>query len=144
MCFTRFNLAKIYYSIFDNVNLMITLAWEQNCLRWIGRLIIWCYIHSTLHWLSYDLFKPKLSHKCNSICLIINSCTVTSTTFSMIPTSRVKNINSLDFNLNSRVANDFLYMGGQMNVENLAGNQYINFSLVSLTELPSGINFMNI
>jgi len=62
----------------------------------------------------------------------------------MIPTSRVKNINSLDFNLNSRVANDFLYMGGQMNVENLAGNQYINFSLVSLTELPSGINFMNI
>jgi hypothetical protein len=28
-------------------------------------------------------------------------------------------------------------MGGQMNVENLAGNQYINFSLVSLTELPS-------
>jgi len=31
-----------------------------------------------------------------------------------------------------------------MNVENLAGNQYINFSLISLTELPSGVNFINI
>ena len=33
--------------------------------------------------------------------------------------------------------NDFFYIAGQMNVENLAGNQFVNFALVALTELPS-------
>ncbi len=33
--------------------------------------------------------------------------------------------------------NDFFYIGGQMNVENLAGNQFVNFALAALTELPS-------
>ena len=45
-----------------------------------------------------------------------------------------------------RVVNDFLYIGGQLNVENLAGNQFINFAIVGLTELPSvfiGEFFMN-
>jgi len=44
------------------------------------------------------------------------------------------------------VVNDFLYIGGQLNVENLAGNQFINFAIVGLTELPSvfiGEFFMN-
>jgi len=44
------------------------------------------------------------------------------------------------------VINDFMYIGGQLNVENLAGNQFINFALVGLTELPSsfiGEFFMN-
>lgn len=36
-----------------------------------------------------------------------------------------------------RIVNDFFYLGGQMNVENLAGNQYVNFALVASTELPS-------
>ena len=36
-----------------------------------------------------------------------------------------------------RVVNDFLYYSGQLNVENLAGNQFVNFALVGLTELPS-------
>ena len=39
-----------------------------------------------------------------------------------------------------------MYIGGQLNVENLAGNQFINFALVGLTELPSsfiGEFFMN-
>lgn len=35
------------------------------------------------------------------------------------------------------MGNDFLYMGGQLNVENLAGNQFVNFMLMGLTELPS-------
>ena len=35
------------------------------------------------------------------------------------------------------MVNDFLYVGGQLNVENLAGNQLINFAVVGLTELPS-------
>jgi hypothetical protein len=42
--------------------------------------------------------------------------------------------------------NDFFYIGGQMNVENLAGNQFVNFAVVALTELPSafiGKFFMN-
>ena len=30
-----------------------------------------------------------------------------------------------------------MYIGGQLNVENLAGNQFVNFALVGLTELPS-------
>ena len=33
--------------------------------------------------------------------------------------------------------NDFFYVGGQMNVENMAGNQYVNFALVGLSEMPS-------
>ncbi len=36
-----------------------------------------------------------------------------------------------------RIVNDFFYIGGQMNVENLAGNQFVNFALVALTETPS-------
>ena len=32
---------------------------------------------------------------------------------------------------------DFFYLGGQMNVENLAGNQFINFVIVAFTEFPS-------
>ena len=36
-----------------------------------------------------------------------------------------------------RVVNDFLYIAGQLNVENLAGNQFVNFALIGLTELPS-------
>ena len=36
-----------------------------------------------------------------------------------------------------RVVHDFLYYSGQLNVENLAGNQFVNFALVGLTELPS-------
>ena len=39
--------------------------------------------------------------------------------------------------LNYRIVNDFFYLGGQMNVENLAGNQYYNFVFVAMTELPS-------
>ncbi len=35
------------------------------------------------------------------------------------------------------MVNDFFYIGGQMNVENLAGNQFTNFALAALTELPS-------
>ena len=30
-----------------------------------------------------------------------------------------------------------MYIGGQLNVENLAGNQFVNFALVGMTELPS-------
>ena len=33
--------------------------------------------------------------------------------------------------------NDFFYVGGQLNVENLAGNQFVNFALVAFTEFPS-------
>ncbi|TRY77763.1 hypothetical protein TCAL_10421 [Tigriopus californicus] len=33
--------------------------------------------------------------------------------------------------------NDFFYIGGQLNVENLAGNQFVNFAIISLTEMPS-------
>lgn len=33
--------------------------------------------------------------------------------------------------------NDFFYIGGQLNVENLAGNQFVNFAIISLTETPS-------
>ena len=36
-----------------------------------------------------------------------------------------------------RSVNDFIYVAGQMNVENLAGNQFVNFALVAFTELPS-------
>ncbi len=35
------------------------------------------------------------------------------------------------------MVNDFFYVGGQMNVENLAGNQFVNFALAATTELPS-------
>ena len=35
------------------------------------------------------------------------------------------------------MVNDFLYIAGQLNVENLAGNQFVNFALIGLTELPS-------
>ena len=33
--------------------------------------------------------------------------------------------------------NDYFYIAGSLNVENLAGNMFLNFSLLSLTELPS-------
>ena len=33
--------------------------------------------------------------------------------------------------------NDFFYIAGTLNAENLAGNIFLNFSLLSLTELPS-------
>jgi len=33
--------------------------------------------------------------------------------------------------------NDYFYIAGSMNVENLAGDMFVNFSLLSLTELPS-------
>ena len=33
--------------------------------------------------------------------------------------------------------NDFLYIGGQMNVENLAGNQFVNFAIIGFSDLPS-------
>ena len=36
-----------------------------------------------------------------------------------------------------RTLNDFLYIGGQLNVENLAGNQFVNFAVLAFTELPS-------
>ena len=45
-----------------------------------------------------------------------------------------------------RTVNDFLYIAGQLNVENLAGNQFVNFAVVSLTEVPTvviGEFFMN-
>ena len=45
------------------------------------------------------------------------------------------NLTSLD--VNHRSVNDFFYIGGQMNVENLAGNQFVNFALVAFTEMPS-------
>ena len=32
-----------------------------------------------------------------------------------------------------RIVNDFFYVGGQLNVENLAGNQFVNFAVVALT-----------
>ena len=35
------------------------------------------------------------------------------------------------------MVNDFVYVAGQLNVENLAGNQFLNFALLSFTELPS-------
>lgn len=33
--------------------------------------------------------------------------------------------------------NDYFYVAGSMNVENLAGDMFVNFSLLSLTEMPS-------
>ena len=42
--------------------------------------------------------------------------------------------------------NDFFYIGGQLNTENLPGNQFVNFAAIGLTELPSafiGKFFMN-
>ena len=33
--------------------------------------------------------------------------------------------------------NDYFYMAGSLNAENLSGNIFTNFSLLSLTELPS-------
>ena len=33
--------------------------------------------------------------------------------------------------------NDYFYIAGSLNAENLAGNMFVNFSLLSLTELPS-------
>lgn len=33
--------------------------------------------------------------------------------------------------------NDYFYVGGQLNVENLAGNQFVNFAMVAMTEFPS-------
>ena len=33
--------------------------------------------------------------------------------------------------------NDYFYIAGTLNAENLVGNIFINFALVSLTELPS-------
>ena len=36
-----------------------------------------------------------------------------------------------------RIVNDFFYFGGQLNVENLAGNQFVNFAVVAFTELPT-------
>ena len=35
------------------------------------------------------------------------------------------------------VVNDYFYISGSLNVENLAGNLFVNFSLLSLTEMPS-------
>ena len=35
------------------------------------------------------------------------------------------------------VVNDYFYISGSLNVENLAGNLFVNFSLISLTEMPS-------
>ena len=35
------------------------------------------------------------------------------------------------------LVNDYFYIAGSLNVENLAGNLFVNFSLLSLTELPS-------
>ena len=42
--------------------------------------------------------------------------------------------------------NDFFYIGGQLNTENLPGNPFVNFAAIGLTELPSafiGKFFMN-
>ena len=36
-----------------------------------------------------------------------------------------------------RIVNDFFYIGGQLNVENLAGNHFVNFAVVAFTELPT-------
>ena len=36
-----------------------------------------------------------------------------------------------------RIVNDFLYSAGQLNSSNLAGNQFVNFSVIALTEMPS-------
>ena len=36
-----------------------------------------------------------------------------------------------------RSVNDFFYIGGQLNTENLPGNQFVNFAAIGLTELPS-------
>ena len=33
--------------------------------------------------------------------------------------------------------NDFFYVAGTLNAENLSGDMFINFSLISLTEMPS-------
>ena len=33
--------------------------------------------------------------------------------------------------------NDYFYIAGSLNAENLAGNIFTNFSMLSLTELPS-------
>ena len=33
--------------------------------------------------------------------------------------------------------NDYFYIAGSLNVENLAGDKFLNFALVALTELPS-------
>ena len=33
--------------------------------------------------------------------------------------------------------NDFIYNAGQLNSGNLAGNQFLNFSIIALTEMPS-------
>ena len=33
--------------------------------------------------------------------------------------------------------NDFFYVAGTLNAENLSGDIFINFSLISLTEMPS-------
>ena len=33
--------------------------------------------------------------------------------------------------------NDYFYIAVSLNVENLAGNMFVNFSLLSLTELPA-------
>ena len=33
--------------------------------------------------------------------------------------------------------NDYFYIAVSLNAENLAGNMFVNFSLLSLTELPS-------
>ena len=37
----------------------------------------------------------------------------------------------------SRIVNEFYYIGGQLNVENLAGNQFVNFAVVAFTEFPT-------
>jgi len=34
------------------------------------------------------------------------------------------------------IVNDYFYMAGQLNATNLAGNMFVNFSLLALTELP--------
>ena len=44
---------------------------------------------------------------------------------------------SQKFDFFFRTLNDFLYIGGQLNVENLAGNQFVNFAVLAFTELPS-------
>ena len=33
--------------------------------------------------------------------------------------------------------NDFFYVAGTLNAENLSGDMFVNFSLISLTEMPS-------
>ena len=43
------------------------------------------------------------------------------------------------FFFNSRIVNDFLYFAGQMSVENLPGNKFVNFALIAATEFPSAI-----